>query len=304
MSVRISERVFRWRGPRPRRRWPSGRSGRPARRRRRPRGSRGQGRRQALLLPPPQGLQVLRGQDRLRRLQGREAALGLRARAGQDPAPAHVRHLRRAPAQAHRRPEARAQHRAPSLRGRVAGSKVVSRGGRSVGGRAAPGAGLVPAPPRADPRPGVSGVVSAGGGQRPALRGRARPSRSSCPSPLVSPFPPRLQRLRGGLGERVSWPSLLAASLAGRGVLARPGAGLRCCSWPCPGCSSRRRMARGRGLRRGAPLGLAWRSPLVLGLGPVLRERHPHDSAPSSRSNTARPPSSWPSSRRAGGRAR
>ena len=38
-------------------------------------GGAGQGRRrQALLLPPAQGLQVLRGQDRLRRLQGRQAA--------------------------------------------------------------------------------------------------------------------------------------------------------------------------------------------------------------------------------------
>ena len=59
-------------------------------------------RRQALLLPAAQGLQVLRGQDRLRRLQGRQAALAVRARAGQDPAPAHVRDLRGAPAQADR----------------------------------------------------------------------------------------------------------------------------------------------------------------------------------------------------------
>ena len=107
---------------------------------------------QALLLPAPQGLQVLRGQDRLHRLQGREDALGLRPRARQGPSAADVRHLRRAPAQADPRDQAGAQHRAPALRG-------------GVGDRGHVGARSAPAESAGAPMPGASirrGLASAG----------------------------------------------------------------------------------------------------------------------------------------------
>ena len=67
-------------------------------------------------VPPPQGLQVLRGQDRRHQLQGREADRAVRARARQDSAAAHLRHLRDAPAQAADGDQARAPDRAHSVR--------------------------------------------------------------------------------------------------------------------------------------------------------------------------------------------
>ena len=69
-------------------------------------------------VPPPQGLQVLRGQDRRHQLQGRQAARAVRAGARQDSAAPHLGHLRDAPAQAADGDQARAAARADSVRRR------------------------------------------------------------------------------------------------------------------------------------------------------------------------------------------
>ena len=68
------------------------------------------------LLPPPQGLQVLRGRHRVHRLQGRQAAPAVHPGARQDPAPPHLRHLGASPAHADRRHQAGAPPGAAALR--------------------------------------------------------------------------------------------------------------------------------------------------------------------------------------------
>src|SRR3954453_4524014 len=71
------------------------------------------------LLPrptPPQGLRVLRRQDRVDRLQGGHPPPPLPLRAGEDRAAPEDRHVRRAPARAGRRPEAGPDRRPAAVR--------------------------------------------------------------------------------------------------------------------------------------------------------------------------------------------
>src|SRR5258705_3044260 len=75
---------------RKRRTWQDHRHGRTA----------GEGRPAPSDVPSPQGLQVLRGQDRRHQLQGHEASDAVRARARQDPAAPDFGNLRHAPAEA------------------------------------------------------------------------------------------------------------------------------------------------------------------------------------------------------------
>src|SRR6185436_14479821 len=64
------------------------------------RGCAGQGRPAPADVQPPQGVQVLLGQDRRHQLQGHEAAAPLRAGAREDSAAPHLGYLRAAPAEA------------------------------------------------------------------------------------------------------------------------------------------------------------------------------------------------------------
>ena len=79
----------------------------------------GGGRAAAWILPPPPRVQVLRGEDRLRQLQGRAAAGAVPARARQDSAAADFGHVRAAPAQAAGRDQARPPAGADSVRHRL-----------------------------------------------------------------------------------------------------------------------------------------------------------------------------------------
>ena len=103
----------------------------PVGRARRERGDRRQGAGAAArrAVPPAQGLQVLRGQDRRHQLQGREAAAAVRAGARQDPAAAHLGHVRDAPAQAAHGHHAGARHRAAAVRDRLTSARCGARPG-------------------------------------------------------------------------------------------------------------------------------------------------------------------------------
>src|SRR5436190_13470663 len=89
----------------------------------RPRGRRcaGQGRPAPPDVPPPQGVQVLLGQDRRHQLQGHQAAAPVRAGAREDSAAPYLGHLRTAPAEAAGSADARAPAGAHPVHGRVAG---------------------------------------------------------------------------------------------------------------------------------------------------------------------------------------
>ena len=75
-----------------------------------------EGRQEAHAVPAPEGLQVLRGQDRRHQLQGRQAAGTVRAGARQDSAAPHLGHLCDASAQAADGHQARASARVDTLR--------------------------------------------------------------------------------------------------------------------------------------------------------------------------------------------
>ena len=71
---------------------------------------------QEVLRPPAEGLQVLRGEARVRGLEGHQAAAVLHSRARKDPAAPHLGHLRAAPAEAADRDQAGAIDRPASVR--------------------------------------------------------------------------------------------------------------------------------------------------------------------------------------------
>src|SRR5262245_3357119 len=85
-----------------RRTWQGGWAGRSA----------GQGRPASSNVPPAEGVQVLRGQDRRHQLQGHEAPDAVRARAGEDSAAPDFGNVRNAPAEAAYCDYARASARA------------------------------------------------------------------------------------------------------------------------------------------------------------------------------------------------
>ena len=203
---------------------------------------------------------------------------------GQDPAAAHVRHLRRAPAQAHPGHQAGAQHRAPAL-----------RRGLSVPGRASP-AGRKPV--------SAEGVGSARGPSRARAASSARAFASAVPL-LASPC---CASAAGALRRDLALPPARgpAALGPGRGHLATAAGARRC--WPpssrpahavmfLAACGApvgliAEAMARGRGLRRGcgwAFAALARRDPG----GALLRQRRPWRRGPSSLRPPPAPRRSW-----------
>ena len=101
-------------------------------------GARRQGRpAQEVLRPPAEGLQVLRGEDRVHRLEGHQDAPGLHPRARQDPAAPHLGHLRPASAQTPDGHQARPLDRAAAVRNGLAGGDGLS--GTPRGARGSPG---------------------------------------------------------------------------------------------------------------------------------------------------------------------
>ena len=212
-----------------------------------------QGRGQALLLPAPEGLQVLRGQDRLRRLQGREAALGVRARARQDPAAAHVRHLRRAPAQADPGHQAGAQHRAAAV-----------RRGLSASERRRPRRARMATAMPIRPERGAGASSRRLGGARgrrwaPPRRCCSAPVRgAACSLPFRSSLVAAFPLVVRGCGAAAARRAGRAARGRARG--ARSSAGRRpsssCCAGRCPVLLIAEAMARGRGIGARLRVGL------------------------------------------------
>ena len=212
-----------------------------------------QGRGQALLLPAPEGLQVLRGQDRLHRLQGREAALRLRAGAGQGPSAAHVRHLRRAPAQADAGDQAGAEHRAPAFRRGLRRD----RSGGGAGRLRAPAPWAMPessvtARVRERPEPRTGGALGAALFSALMFGSFVRLP-LLLPFALLAPFPLLVVRLRSGAVPGVL-ATLSAAALLGALLGGAPG--LAYLMLVAPILLIGESMARGRGMVRGCGLGL------------------------------------------------
>ncbi len=132
----------------------------------------------------------------------------------------------------------------------------------------------LPAPPRADPRPGVGGVIAAGAGSA-LLYSAFLVQPLLIPLAVVSPFPLTLQRLRAGLLSGLLAAVLAASLLAGVFSPAQAVGFLLLLA--LPGFLIGDALARGRGLRRGASLAFAAIS-LVMGLAlffasPVLMAR-------------------------------
>ena len=180
--------------------------------------------------------------------------ISLRARARQDPAAAHVRHLRRAPAQADAGHQAGAQHRPAAVR--------VGVGGRGE-------SGVVPASAGAHERPEPRSVLWA------ALLSVLVFSAAAIvpllfPLLPLAPFPLSVLRLRSNLGN-----ALLAHGHGG-GAGGAPSWGRDWAScWPCvtaPGLVLVDAMARGRGMRRGHRLVDGLRG-LRAGPGAAVRAR-------------------------------
>lgn len=124
----------------------------------------------------------------------------------------------------------------------------------------------MPAPPRAEPRPGVGGLIAAGAGSA-LLYAAFLAQPLLVPLAVVSPFPLTLQRLRAGLLNGML-ASFLAAALVGS--VFSPGQALGfLLLLALPGFLIGDAMARGRGLRRGGLLAFAAVS-FVVGLGLVF----------------------------------
>ena len=128
-------------GPRPGGHGPGGGHGGPgggqwsSSRRRPRRWSRRSAPRQAPVFPQEESLQVLCREDGLHRLQARRHPVAVRAGTRQDSAAPHDGRLRSPSALARRSDQARAQHRAASVRRKRRGFASSSSGGRSRAGR-------------------------------------------------------------------------------------------------------------------------------------------------------------------------
>src|SRR6476646_1213334 len=129
MAVRLKEKAAR---PPPRRRSRRESPHEPrtprARRRRQPR--RQDRSPEEVFRTPPQGLQVLRGKARVRRLEGRQAPAGIHPGAREDPAAPHLGDLRSSPAQAADRDQARPVDRAAAVRDGLVGTRDSGHGTR------------------------------------------------------------------------------------------------------------------------------------------------------------------------------